>query len=363
MNDDVQSLSFFQFNNTTQPNTTQGYANTMTINMPKPLQLTNSEIGLLNFFCYYSWPNVSTMLNNNAFFYNVPASGTTWNGTNYNIETIPGTGVISDGIYNISDLNNVLQFTLTNNGHYFIDNNSNNVYPLSFKVNPTSYSVELTALVILNPLPTGWTYPTSGASPFTISNTFNNTTLRLNIPASTYAAGNLNIGQSSISKILGLAPGNYPATVSPASTVTLQFSGITPQITTTNSVNIACNLVNASFISPIAGNIIYSFSPTSVSGTQIQEKPSVVGWLPITDGLYNQVVIRLVTDSFTPLNILDPAVSATLLIRKKIQLPTIIASPSIPPTPPPAAITAPSLFPSIPTIQNFNSAYSKRQRQ
>ena len=319
----VQTITFFQRNNMTPPSTTNGYANLMTVALPQPMDLTNSEVALASLFCYYSWPNISAAFNNNAFSYTIPdtATGTTW-GTTYPVETTVGGGVLTDGVYTIADLNSALQFTLENNGHYVIDADGNNVYPLSFAVNPTAYCVTVTVTPIVEPLPTGWSYPSTGAARFTSANTFDSTVCRINIPTTSDAAGSTNVGQSSISKILGLPVQSYPPTTThptPASSLSpLMYNGVVPQVSVTNSINVTCNLVNASTITPIAANVIYSFSPTSESGTQIQERPYNHQWLPVTPGRYNNISIGLVTDAFQQLLNKDHAVSATILIRRKV---------------------------------------------
>ena len=185
----VQTITFFQRNNMTPPSTTGGYANLMTFALPQPMDLTDSEVALASLFCYYSWPNISAAFNNNAFSYTIPDTflGTTW-GTTYPVETTVGGGVLTDGVYTIADLNRALQFTLENNGHYVIDSNGNNVYPLSFAVNPSAYCVTVTVTPISNPLASGWTYPSTGAARFTALNTFNNTVCSINIPTTSSIA-------------------------------------------------------------------------------------------------------------------------------------------------------------------------------
>lgn len=323
---DVQTISFFQANNATPPSSTGGYANKMTIQLPQSMNLQDSEVALASLFCYYSWFNITAALNNNTLSYTLP-TGTGW-GTTYPVFTDSSNqNVIGDGLYSITDLNNALAFTFQYNGHYFIDANGNNVYPISLSVNQTGYNVTITLTQLYRTLPTGWSVPTSalGPSPFTatgstVNNFSVNTVARLNIPNTGNVAGVFLPGLSSMSKILGISPGSYPSVSDPSTVLSSQFQykgNYPPQVSPVDSVNVCCNLVNASSLSAVAASLIYNFAPSSTSGTLIQQIPAHFMWLPVTPGLYNQVSLSLQTSAFTPLQIIDPAVSATLLIRTK----------------------------------------------
>lgn len=324
---DVSTISFTQANNASPPQI-GAYANRMTINMPTGFDLSDSEIALQSLNCYYSWFNIQAALNNNVLQYLLPntGGGNMWGTTPVNVYTNPSNVLaIGDGIYSIMDLNNALAFTFTSYGHYFIDNNGNNVYPITFAVNPTAYGVTVTLNQLYNvaSFPTGWTYPpaTAGASRFTSATFLFNCYAAFIVPTGAVAAGSYTPGQSSMSKVLGFAPGSYPNiavfTNPSALTVTSFQSQFVPQVNTINSVGVACSLVNASKISPLSGSVIYTFSPTVQSGQQVFVTPSQYTWLPVTPGLYSQVTLYLLTDAFTPLPIVDPAVSATLLVRSK----------------------------------------------
>jgi len=60
----------------------------------------------------YSWRNVSSALGNNTFQYYIPNSS--------NVQTAY-TVTLSDGFYQVSDINNALQATMKTNGHYWYD--------------------------------------------------------------------------------------------------------------------------------------------------------------------------------------------------------------------------------------------------
>ncbi len=314
----ITTYYFTQQTNATPPSSTSNYANTMTLNLPTPKELKNSKVALSSLFLYYSWPNVSIALNNNSFSYTFASSASLYAGTVYPVKTSSGGSLIADGIYQIADLNNALQYTMFTNGHYFVDNNGNNVFYLALAVNPATYSVNVTATPVTDStaLPTGWTNPAAWTTHNVVTNFGANLQVpQLIIPNTGNVAGSTVSGYSSISKIFGITPGSYPS--APPPTVKTQTNGqFPPQVTSTNSINVACNLVNEASVSPLASNIIYSFSPTVGSGQLVSLIVQNLLWLPVTRSQYAQVQIRFLTDSLFPLQVLDPAVSATLLVKE-----------------------------------------------
>jgi len=109
---DTQTITFVQANNVTPPSTSSGYASTMTITLPTPMDLSNAEVSLSSLYCYYSWFNISANFINNTLSYTLPnAAGTAWGTTGssptgsatYPVFTNSATPtVISDGIYSIN---------------------------------------------------------------------------------------------------------------------------------------------------------------------------------------------------------------------------------------------------------------------
>lgn len=316
---ETQVVNFSQINNITPPTTSSSYSNKLTIQLPTSSEFIDAEVALVSLYVYNSWFNITAALGNNTLYYQVPTSTTTWSSL-YPVFTNTATPtVISDGLYEITDLNSVLQYTFQQNGHYFIDANGNNQYPIVLASNPNQYCFSATCLLISNPLPTGWTYP-SGSAPnkFTSANTYNATICRLVIPTTSIAAGSYTPGQSSMAKLLGFAPGNYPSgNPSNSYTQNVVFNGTTPQISVVNNVNVACNLVNLPSSGSYGANVIYSFASNVSIGNQINVNPQTLLWVPVTYGHYNRIQISFLTDYFQPLSILDPAISATLWIRKR----------------------------------------------
>jgi hypothetical protein len=110
---------------------------------------------------YYSWFNISSTLNNNKFYYTwYNAAGlVSVNGNPYFTITVP------DGLYEIVQLNNLLQFNMINNSTYLIDTaTGQNVYYAEFLVNPTRYAVQINTFSFPTSLPTGYALPSNWAT-------------------------------------------------------------------------------------------------------------------------------------------------------------------------------------------------------
>jgi hypothetical protein len=312
------TVQFLQSNNTTPPTTTNGFANQLTVKLPSTIDLQNAEVALTSLYCYNSWSNIAAAFSNNTLAYQVPTSTTTWS-TSYPIYTNTATPTyITDGAYSIDNLNSVIAYTMKQNGHYFLDSSSNEVYPLKIQVSTTGYAVALTCLLITSPWTNGYTYPSSTApNKFTSANTYTGTICRLVVPATSIAAGSYTPGQSSMAKILGFAPGNYPSGNPGTYTQDQVFTGTVPQVAVVNSVNVGCNLVNEAATTALGASVIYTFSTNVSIGQQVQIIPQNLQWIPVTSGKYNDISITLLTDYFTPLGIIDPAITASLRIRRK----------------------------------------------
>ena len=84
----------------------------LTYRFPNSVTFDDHQIAVQSVQLYYSWQNINnTTLRNNTFSYTWTVAGVT---TTYNV-TIPS------GLYEITDINNFLQFTFIQNGHYLIN--------------------------------------------------------------------------------------------------------------------------------------------------------------------------------------------------------------------------------------------------
>jgi hypothetical protein len=126
-----------------------GFNNTLIYNFPNSVDLTGAYIAVSNIYMYYSWDNINTNYGNNVFSYNWIVGGVP---TTFNV-------VIPNGLYEIAQINNFLQFTFIANGHYLVDSAGQNVYYAEMIVNATRYAVQTNTYAVPTALPAGWTNP------------------------------------------------------------------------------------------------------------------------------------------------------------------------------------------------------------
>jgi len=275
--------------------------NKLKYNFPNSVQFKKSQIALASVSIYYSWYNISNTLINNTFTYN-------WrNGagvaTNYTI-TIP------NGLYEITTLNQYLQFILIRNGHYLVNSTGQYVYYAQFVVNPARYAVQIDTFLFPTSLPVGWTNPAGVPFPPQSFNPIITLPAKIN-EIFGYVAGfatdqNLNnayvapVGSQYISKLAN-------GTISYIST-------LAPNVQPNSSLLFSMSNVDNPYASPTS--IIYTLIPSGVSaGEIINEKPPELIWTKLTDGLYNELRITILGTDLTPIQINDPAMTIVLVIK------------------------------------------------
>lgn len=299
----VATVQLNQFNNATPPSSTQSFANTFTLKLSRPTTLRNAEVALVSMSCYYSWFNIKSTYGNNNISYQLSGQSVV------NL-TLP------DGIYTINDINNYMQLDMYNRGYYMLDQNNQPFYFLSIAANPTYYCITLSSIPVSSATMTANTL----TNPNSLTLTGYAPQLILPITPTISAAGSTQPGVSSMGRVLGFATSTTNTTAYPSSNITTtnyQYNGTsTPQITMTDSVNVLCSLVSNNIISSAASSLIYSFAPTVTSGQQIFSNPTNLVYYPVMDGIYTDITIRLVDNSFTPLQIQDPSVNIVIAIRQ-----------------------------------------------
>lgn len=277
------------------PNVKFTAPNTFTMRLPASGLRTSSsmEVALKQMTIYYSWPNISALKGNNLLRYIWPLS------------TGPQTFdvVLSDGIYQFSEMQDYLQQVMMSRNHYLIDSSGQPVFYIQLVVNTVLYCLSLTCSPLPASLPTGWSYPAGWAA-------VSGVTPQLVVPA----------GWSNVS---GFPVGTYPP-VAQASVYQTNSINV-PQITDATSLNVTSNLVDNGRFS-LSPNVLTSFVvPTAQSpGTLINLQPSLVDWLPVSkETTFTEISISLTDQLMKPIQIKDPSGFVCILNIKdvlKIQL-------------------------------------------
>lgn len=263
-----------------QPNS---FNNTYRYTFPQgSVHFKNSKVAVSNINMYYSWFNITSNFDNNAFSFIFPDAGGT---TTYNVS-------ITDGYYSIEELNTYLQqFCITNN-LYLIDGAGDYVYYLEFTTNSTYYSIQLNTYPVPTALPVGYTDP--GFS-FPVASS----TPRLVVPSTNFR------------DLIGFNAGTYPT---PAQATTYsKLSDYTPQVSPTQSIILACTLLNNKYSNP--STILYSFTSTNTAfGSLIESAPNQYSFVSIQDGSYPYFEVSFYKQDYSPLAINDTNLVIQLLI-------------------------------------------------
>lgn len=265
---------------------------TLVYNFPSTISFPNHKIAVQSIFMYYSWANISASLGNNTFTYSWTVVATP---TTYTI-TIP------DGLYEIKDLNSLLQFTMVKNGHYLINSAGQNVYYAEFLVNVNKYSIDINTFPVPTSLPATYTAPVANVAagyaawPGYPTTTFN--------PIITLP--------SAINSIFGYTAGY--ATTSSGAGLNLTFSSSTsPQVQPNPTLFFSCNFVNNVYSNP--NTIIYSLTPNVAIGQQIIDKPPEFNWNTIT-GTTSQLTFTFRGNNQSLIKIIDPNMTVVLAIKE-----------------------------------------------
>jgi len=269
-----------------QNNITSAQNNTLVYNFPNSITFKNCSIAVQNVSMYYSWYNISSSLGNNTFSY-------TWESAT-NVQTT-NTIVIPDGIYEISQLNEYLQFKFIANGHYLVNASSENVYYAEFLISPTAYGVNIITYPFPTALPSGFSNPASVPFP---AQTFNSV---ITLP-------------SKFNKILGYTAG-FATTRNLGTNTTLTFTSSTsPQVQPNPTLIMTCSLINSRYGNP--STVIYSITPSGDMGEIITAPIFNMVYNRITDGTYNQLTIQFLGTDYSPISIIDPNMTILLSIRQ-----------------------------------------------
>src|SRR6185312_12350443 len=262
-------------------NTVNPANNVLNLPLSTPYNSRNEEVCLSTLLLYYSWRNITAAYGNNTFSY-------IFNGVTTAV-------TLTDGNYSAGDMSNALQQEMQALGQYLLDSNGNPVYYLSLQTNPTYYAISIISTPVPTILPSGWSNPNS------ISLTGNTPQFIVN--------------NSLFGNLIGFSIGTYPAT--PQTVVTQSLSNKVPVINPVTSVNLSCNLVNNTAFNSYSQSI-YTFNYGNISyGQQITIQPPYPFFYRVSDSQYQNITLTFTDENNAPLQIIDPNITVTLVIRKR----------------------------------------------
>jgi len=275
-----------------------GQNNKLIYKFPNSVLFKDHYIAVSSVSMYYSWYNISTILDNNKF-------QITWPGQTTITVTIP------DGIYEVKDLNNLIQFTCIANGYYWTIAGTN-YYPFELLVNPSRYAVQLNTFLIPTSLPTGATVPGNfpgwpGTTQNAIFGVLANLTTLLGYSSPFGTADNLNNSY--------FPPGGQSLIAKDAAGTLSYLSDISPQVQPNGSIYLSLSNINNPYSSP--SSIIYAINPSVSVGELISERPPNYSWAKLIDGTYNELRLNFLGSDKSPINIRDPNMTIILTIKNK----------------------------------------------
>lgn len=252
------------------------------------IDLNNFSVSVGQAYIYYSWYNInSSPLNNNIFQLTVPTSTT----------PLSLTLTIPDGAYNITDLNNYLQYYLISQGLYITNTASGvNTYYASFAISPTSYAVQFTTTPLPSLLPVGFT---SGGMTF---------------PGSANQHYQLTVlSTNNFKDIIGFNAGTYPTAATNVGTQT-KTSDYTPNVNPVSAVQMRLSCVYNSFSSN--SQLIHVFTSGGASiGEIINASPIQLQFVPCI-GSHREITLQFFDQNGNILNILDSNLVIKLVFKK-----------------------------------------------
>jgi len=279
-----------------------GQNNKMVYQFPSSVEFKDSYIALSQISIYYSWYNISTALNNNILKYTWVVGTTT---TTYTI-TIP------NGLYEISRLNELLQFALIQNGHYLVNASNQNVYYLEMVVNPARYAVQLNTFLVPTSLPSGYTQPASWSGYAT--QTFNpQFILPANVNRILGFIPNFTTNANTNNAYIPPANDEYEAKL--ANGTLSYISTSAPDVQPNSSVLVSISNIDNAYAQPTS--IIYSIVPSVAIGALISEKVPQFAWNKLINGTYNQLRVTFLGTDLNPIVINDPSITILLVIKNR----------------------------------------------
>ena len=281
-----------------------GLNNKLVYKFPNSVVFKDKYIAVSSVSMYYSWFNITSTYGNNIFTYTWTSGTTT---TTYTI-TIP------DGLWDISSINNFIQYTCLQNGTYWTVSGTN-YYPFELLVNSNRYAVQLSTYYIptSGTAPSGATTPPAGW-PTTSFNTV------VTFPSAFNAIVGYSAGFSSANNVGGTATFGSPTAstnyASKNSVNTISYlSNTSPQVQPYSSILFSLSNINNPYTQP--SSVIYSLNSNVGVGELITEKPPNFMWNKLIDGTYNELRLTFLGPNLAPIAINDPNMTILLSVRDK----------------------------------------------
>jgi hypothetical protein len=298
--------------------------NQLAYQFPNSVSFPHHEVAVQNISMYYSWVNINaSTLNNNTFYYRWPQGGVA---TTYSV-------VIPDGLYEISTINSYLQFLMIQRGQYVYDSTSaTNVYFAEMVVNPSSYSVQINTYNIpvqFNVTGTGQTITISGVNYV--------------VPVGWIATGGAylptvtmcnptTLQYTNFYKVVGFPPlwssyntgtvanpvYNYGILAGAAGLTKSAISTTAPQVQPNPTLFFAISNIDNKYSNP--STIVYQLNADVAFGDLISITPPQFAFNKLLPGTYNGLRLAILGTNLQPIDILDPAMTITLVIRDKKDL-------------------------------------------
>ena len=281
-----------------------GQNNKLVYRFPNSVNLNDAYLAVSSVVMFYSWFNITSQYNNNVFSYNwITGAG----------PAITYTITVPNGLYEISTLNQLLQFTMIQNGHYLVDATGDNVYYAEFLVNPSRYAVQINTFLVPLALPAGWSNPAGLVFPLTTFNPI------ITLPANINKIFGYVAGFATDQNLNNAYVPPTSAYVSKLANGTLSYLSTTaPQVQPNSSVLLNISNIDNYYSQPTG--IIYTVVPNVAIGEIISEKPPQFAWNKMINGTYNELRMTILGADLQPILVNDPAMTFILVIAQKDEI-------------------------------------------
>lgn len=281
-----------------------GLNNKLVFRFPNSVVFKDKYIAVSSIAMYYSWFNITASLGNNTFTFTWTAGATT---TTYTV-------VIPDGLWELSAINNFIQFFCIQNNLYWTISGVN-YYPIELLININRYAVQLNTYLIPTSAPSGATVPsgfpgwptTTQNSSVVFPSLFNTI---VGYPVNFTSAPNV----SNLTTFPSPTASTNYASKNTLGTISY-LSNTAPNIQPNSSLLFVLSNINNPYTQP--SGIIYSLNSSVGAGELITEKPPNFMWNRLIDGTYNELRLTFLSPTLQPVYINDPNMTILLAIRDK----------------------------------------------